>query len=238
MKSPIANNRLSAFAFGGITLILTIIGVILRICNLSLYFDADIGYYSASALLVDIMHIFFACCVLLLGVLSVLIAKKIALENIDDKKDPTAKVILCFLVIGALIYILAKTYFDVYVPMNSSGKILIHMACISAMFFFITQARIYLGLLKPSFYLFSLSATIFLSGTYAIPSIYALTAKIYKGYTYLFFDIAILAVFVFALSKLVIMLTATKPEIIPVSADNRDETTEDTDSSSQNVDQD
>lgn len=213
MKNPIANNRSSALILGAIAFALTFIGAALRVINLYLNFDISIGYYSSSAL-VDIMNIFFVLSVFALGALSFVMVKKLALETSEPEKDPTGKVIVCFLPIAALAYILAKSYFDVYFAMNSPNKILLHMACLAGMFFFVTLARAALGALKGRSYLFYLTTTVFLSGVYAIPSaIFCMISKIYRDYTYFYFDLFILAVFVFAAVKLIALMTATKPEV-------------------------
>ena len=212
MKNPIANNRSSALTLGAIAFALTFIGAALRVINLYFNFDMSAGYYSSS-ILVDVMNIFLVLSVLALGVLSFLMVKKLSLEAIDPEKDPTGNVIACILPIAALAYILAKSYFDVYFAMNSPNKILLHMACLAAMFFFVALARLALGTLKGKSYLFYLTTTVFLCGVYAIPTaIFCVISKIYRDYTYLYFDIFMLAVFVFAVVKLIALMTATKPE--------------------------
>ena len=223
MKNPIANNRSSAIIFGVAAFALTIIGVVLRIINLFSNFEIEAGYYYSSAPLVDVMHIFFAASVLVIGILSFITVKKMSLEAIDSEKDPTLKTVLCFLGIAALIYIVAKSYFDVYMAMNSSNKILLHMACLASMFFFITLARLNIGALKSKSYLFFLASTAFLSGVYAIPSaFFCIISRIYRKYTYFYFDIAILAIFVFATIKLVMLMSANKPQAEAVPQDDID----------------
>lgn len=214
MKKPIANYRKPVAIFMAITIALTLIGVILRVVNLYTNFEMSTGYYYSSAILVDIMHVFFALSVIAIGVLSFVLAKKMSLETIDSEKDPTPKVILCFLIIAALVYIVAKSYFDVYFAFNSPNKILLHMACLAAMFLFLALARIELGILKEKSYLVFLAATAFLGGVYAIPSMFfCIISPIYREYTYFYFDIVILAVFAFAVTKLVLLITAKKTQI-------------------------
>ena len=213
MKNPIANNRKFAALLGAITLALMLIGIALRIINLYCNFEMETGYYYSSALLPDIMHVFFALSVLTLGILSFVMVKKISLEAIELKKDPTANVVLCFLAIAALIYIVAKSYFDILFALNSPNKILLHMACLAAMFFFLTLARLNLDVLKEKSYLFFISSTVFLCGVYAIPSMFfCVISPIYKEYTYFYFDIAIFAVFVFAAIKLIALVLTKKPQ--------------------------
>ena len=238
MKNPISGNRPCAVVFAAITLALTLIGAVLRIINLYTNFEIDVGYYSYSPL-VDVMHVFFLASVVALGILTLVMLKRIALERIDSEKDPTVGVVLCFLAVAALVYIVAKSYFDVYFAMNSSNKILLHMAAIAAMFFFVTLARLCLGALKPRSYLFFLAATVFMSGVYAIPSVFfCIISRIYREYTYFAFDIAILAAFVFAAVKLIALITAKKPQPLPEEAEAIDvmsETTDESDESIENI---
>lgn len=213
MKNPIANCRKPVAIFVAITMALTLIGLILRIVNLYTNFEISTGYYYSSAILVDIMHIFFVLSVIAIGVLSFVLAKKMLLESIESEKDPTTRVVLYFLAIAAIAYILAKSYFDVYFAFNSPNKILLHMVCLAAMFLFVVLARINLGILKEKAYLFFLAATAFLSGVYAIPSMFfCIISPIYREYTYFYFDIVILAVFTFAVTKLVLLITSKKPQ--------------------------
>ena len=235
MKNPIANNRPLALVFALITLVLTIVGVALRIINLYTNFEIDAGYYVASPL-VDVMHVFFALSVLALLLLSVVMVKKLALETLECEKDPTARVILCLVGIAALVYIVAKSYFDVYFAMNSSNKILLHMASLATMFLFVALARLSLGTLKARSYLFVLAATVFLSGVYAVPSVFfCLISKIYREYTYLYFDIAIFAVFVFATVKLITLITAKKPLPAPEEVQDIDAILENIEASTENT---
>ena len=214
MKNPIASNRASALLLGALTFALTLTGVVLRAVALYLKFDMNVGYYAPS-LLVSIMNVFFIVAAVALLALSFVMIKKLALQALESEKDPTAKVIACFLAIGVLAYIIAKSYFDIYFAMNSPNKILLHMAALSAMFLFVTLARLSVGTLKARSYLFFLTATVFLSGTYAIPSVFfSLISKIYREYTYFNFDLIILAVFVFAVLKLIALMTATMPEAL------------------------
>jgi hypothetical protein len=230
MKNPIASSRKSAGVFGAIVLALTVIGAVLRIINLYTSFEINTGYYYSSALLVDVMHALFVLAVIGFGVLAFVMAKKISLVAIDRQNDPTVRVLLCFLAVAALVYIIAKSYFDVYFPMNSPNKILLHIACLAAMLLFVALARVNLGVLKERSYLFFLASATFLSGVYAIPSVFfCAISKLYREYTYFFFDVIIFAVFVFAAAKLVLLITAKKPEVEAASADEIEAIFEETD---------
>ena len=221
MKNPIASSRKSAALFGAIALVLTVIGAALRAVNLYTNFEIEAGYYYSSAILVDIMHAFFVTSVAVFAVLAFVMAKKISLEVIESKKDPALKVVLCYLAVAALVYILAKSYFDVYFAMNSPNKILLHMACIAAMFHFVSLARVNLGALKERAYLFFLATTVFICGVYAVPSMFfCAISKIYREYTYFFFDILIFATFAFATVKLIALTVAKKPEAEILPADD------------------
>ena len=236
MKNPIAGSRKTAALFGVIALALTLIGAALRIINIYSNFEISVGYYSP-ALLVDVMHVFFALSVLAIGGVAFALAKKTALETVEDEKDPTLKVVLCFLAIAALVYVLAKTYFDVYVAMNSPNKILLHMACLAAMFFFAALARVYLGSLRDRSYLFFTATAAFLCGVYSIPSIFfCIISKIYREYTYLIFYIIILAVFAFATYKLISLMIAKKPTVVEYPAEEIDAIFESADDSTDNAD--
>lgn len=220
MKNPIASSRKSAGVFGALVLALTVIGAVLRIINLYTSFEINTGYYYSSALLVDVMHAFFVLAVIGFGILAFVMVKKISLVAIDRQNDPTASVLLCFLAVAVLVYILAKSYFDVYFAMNSPNKILLHMACLAAMLLFVALARVNLGVLKERSYLFFLATATFLSGVYAIPSVFfCAISKLYREYTYFLFDILIFAVFVFAAAKLVLLITVKMPEAEAASAD-------------------
>ena len=126
-------------------------------------------------------------------------------------KCKNTRTVLAIAVIVTFVYILATSYFNVYVQMNSPRKILLHIACMSAMLFFLSEARCIIGDMRKRFYVFSLCSALFFTGVYAIPSYIADLAEINQGYTFRYFDTVFIAVFAYlVLRAVMLIITADK----------------------------
>lgn len=127
-------------------------------------------------------------------------------------KTLKAQAIFVIAVILSLTYFLANSYFDLYTPMNSPAKTIMHLACVSSMIFFVSEARCIIGEAKRRFYVFALSAAVFFSGVSSIPSIISFACK-KLDYNYIAFDVVILAVFIYLSVRLVYLITAKEKTV-------------------------
>ncbi|MBE6596736.1 MAG: hypothetical protein E7641_03600 [Ruminococcaceae bacterium] len=91
-----------------ITIVATLIGAALRCVNLFSFFDEEIGYFEAGALLPTVMHIFFALFVAFFLVCSVILRKK-KLVGCDDRN-----IFVAFSSAFAAITLLIIAFFTVY----------------------------------------------------------------------------------------------------------------------------
>ncbi|MBQ8141021.1 MAG: hypothetical protein IJ038_04935 [Clostridia bacterium] len=247
----------------------TAAGIALRIISLLLFYDRNIGYYSAGAVLPTVMNILLVCAVVLILAGVLLLAKNSDIPKGDDKgiavkisstlcalafaalalmtlysfvslfyapswksllflaasllsaayfvmnflkKGSDVQSLLSIAVIIFAVYVLAISYFDVYTQMNSPNKLILHMACLSSMIFFLSEARCLIGTQKKKTYIFSLCVSVLLLGTSSVPSIIAFHLGILENYEYVLFDYAFLFLWIYILVRFVFCFIKPKNE--------------------------
>ncbi len=114
-----------------------------------------------------------------------------------------SQVVLGFGIIVWSVCILAITYFDIYVPMNSPDKTHLHLALISLMVFFVSEFRSFLLEINKPTYIFTLFAAVFFSGVGTVPSLIKYFALGMEGYDYLYYDIVVFTLFLYTAARLV-----------------------------------
>ncbi len=272
-KETASSHPLRIFLCG--VILMTLAGIALRALNLLLYYEAEIGYYKADAVLPAAMNIFFLAVFAVIGVCSIIIPKKpyatsgnerniavvissalcaiaflslsvcalLGLVQRDSAltyilvittllaavyfvlgalgKNNNARAILMIAIVAALSYILAVSYFDVFVQMNSPNKTLTQLACLASMLFFVYEARAAVGEKKSKLYVFSLSCALFFSGITAFPAIAAYLSGNLGNYfiniNYILFDALLAVLFVYFAVRLITLM---------VTADRKDEETD------------
>lgn len=97
---------------------------------------------------------------------------------------------------------LAITYFDIYVQLNSPEKIILHLALVSCLLFFVSEFRGFVGELKGKIYLFCAFCAAFFSATSSIP--YLVTYILGKASSdkYLLYNVVLFALFVYSAASL------------------------------------
>ena len=127
------------------------------------------------------------------------------------KSDETRALFLIPLVVS-IVYILAISYFDVFVQMNSPNKVLLQIACLVSMLFFVYEARCITGELKKKLYLFSLACAVFFSGTASVPSLIAYFSGKMGNYfvsiNYIVFDAIFAVLFLYFTARLITMMVS------------------------------
>jgi hypothetical protein len=137
--------------------------------------------------------------------------------------DKFAKVrsILVSAVLVALVFVLAISYFNVYIQMNSPEKIMLHLACISSMFFFINEARAVIGDVRHKIYTFSLFTALFFTGVYSIPSYLAFVANKNRYFSFFYFALLFMPIFIYlAVRALTLLTRPNKSEATEEITDN------------------
>jgi hypothetical protein len=117
----------------------------------------------------------------------------------------TNKNIRALLGLGVIIwciYVLATTYFDIYVQLNSPDKVMLHLALISVMVFVVSELRCFVIEIKKGFYLFSTCAATLFCALTSIPS-FLFGASIGEMNKYYIYDIVIFAVGIYSLGRLI-----------------------------------
>lgn len=147
--------------------------------NLSVVFDLLVKLSSLMAIIYFIMNIFSA----------------------ESRK--ALQVIFGFGIVVWSICILAITYFDVYVPMNSPDKTQIHFALIALMVFFVSEFRSSLIKTNKPIYIFSLFIVVFFSGVETVPSLIKYFALGMLDYDYLYYDVVIFTLFLYSSVRLI-----------------------------------
>ena len=99
--------------------------------------------------------------------------------------------------------VLAITYFDIYVQLNSPEKTILHLALVSSMAFFTSEFRCFVSGVKSKIYLFSAFCSVFFSGACAVPFMIAYLSGTINGGTHLFYNIVMMAMFVYSATRLV-----------------------------------
>lgn len=118
-------------------------------------------------------------------------------------------------VIMNFVFILAISYFDVTVQMNSPEKLLLHITCLSAMFFFILEARCIFENIRKKLYLFWLCTSLFFSGVYSVPSLICFVTDGVYDRKFISFIILFFAIFVYLVMRAVNVMKATKKAVAP-----------------------
>ena len=99
--------------------------------------------------------------------------------------------------------VLAITYFDIYIQLNSPEKIILHLALVSNMAFFVGEFRCFVGGVRSKIYLFSAFCSVFFSGACSIPYIVAYICGIVNGEEYLLYNVVLFALFVYSATRLI-----------------------------------
>ena len=115
----------------------------------------------------------------------------------------TLQTALGFAIIIWEVCVLAITYFDIYVQLNSPEKVILHLALVSGMAFFTSEFRCFVSSVKSKIYLFSAFCSVFFSGACSVPFIIAYVSGAINGGTHLFYNTVMLAVFVYSATRLV-----------------------------------
>lgn len=129
------------------------------------------------------------------------------LFNLSPKKNE-AQPILVIVIVVALVFMAATSYFDLTVPMNSPNQILFNMACATSMLFFISEGKSYLKTENTVTYLFMLCSMTYVCGSYALPAIiyFGFSADdAYMLYSPIFFSFA-----VYGVTRILILLKRTE----------------------------
>ncbi len=163
---------------------------------------------------------------LLIKISSLMAIIYFAMNIFGSESVRPAQVVLGFGIIVWLVSILAITYFNIYVPMNSPDKTHLHLALISLMLFLVCEFRRFLVKINKPIYIFSLFAAVFFSGLETVPSIIKYFALGMADYDYLNYDIVILMLFLYTAVRLVSFalceVADAEEELPPVA--NPDET--------------
>ncbi len=164
---------------------------------------------------------------LLIKLSSLMVIIYFAMNIFSTETIKASQVVLGFGFIVWSVCILAITYFDIYVPMNSPDKTQLHLALIALMLFFVSEFRSFLIKINKPIYFFALFAAVFFSGAEAIPSLIKYFALGMAYYGYLYYDIVIFTLFLYSTVRLVSFTffvdTREKAEELP-PVENLDET--------------
>lgn len=117
-------------------------------------------------------------------------------------------------VIVRLLWVLAESYFDVTVPMNSPNKLILELACLSGMLFLVEELRTLISKARPALYPFSLGVTVLLTGTASIPSLLGHFAKVIDLSDLLAANVALLTLFLYAVCRLLLLTLRAPVEAI------------------------
>ena len=139
------------------------------------------------------------------------------------KKETKVELGAIFLV--RLTIMLATSYFDQNVQMNSPDKLLFGIACVAAMFFIVSEMKVAVGSARPAVHIIASSSAALLCSASAIPSIIAYPAgrlpasgDVYFEY-FLLLGVAVLAVF-----RLISVMSAIKNGKASPKADSKEMT--------------
>lgn len=129
---------------------------------------------------------------LLIKISSLMAIAYFAINLFGSNAKRSVQVLLGFGLIVWAICILAITYFDVYVQLNSPDKIMLHLALISAMAFLVSEFRAYVIAINHRLYLFCASFAVFFLATCTIPSLVKWIIDGMSEYKYLYYDVVLL----------------------------------------------
>ena len=113
------------------------------------------------------------------------------------------QVVLGFGIVVWTVCILAITYFNINVPMNSPEKTYLHLALVALMVFFVSEFRSFLVKINKPLYVFTLSCAVFFSGVETVPSLIKFFSLGMADYDYLYYDIVIFTLFLYVTVRLV-----------------------------------
>ncbi len=137
------------------------------------------------------------------------------------------RALLAIPVIVNFVFILAISYFDVTVQMNSPEKILLHITALVSMFFFISEARCIFETIRKKIYLFWLCAALFFSGVYSVPSLICFVTDGVTERNFISFIIIFFAIFVYLVMRAVTVMISEKrvtaEDIANIDAQNSQE---------------
>lgn len=139
---------------------------------------------------------------LLIKISSLMAIVYFAMNLFGSNAKRSAQVLLGFGLIIWCICVLAVTYFDVYVQLNSPDKIMLHLALMGAMAFFVSEFRAYVSDIKNRLYLFSACLAVFFLATSTIPSLVKWFVDGMVEYKYLYYDVVLLVLLAYAVVKL------------------------------------
>ena len=120
------------------------------------------------------------------------------------------RALLTIPVIVNFVFILAISYFDVTVQMNSPEKILLHITALASIFLFISEARCIFEPIRKKSYLFWLCAALFFSGVYSVPSLICFISDGVTERNFISFIIIFFAIFVYLLTRAVTVMMSEK----------------------------
>lgn len=123
-------------------------------------------------------------------------------------------------VVLSLASLMAITYFDAFIQMNSPLKVHFHLAMLSSMIFITAEARAMIGMIKRKFYLFSLSIAVFFTGISSVPALAATyfgTLDYSRTPIYYLCDILTFTLFIYFLCRLISLNFIRKSEEDPTN---------------------
>ena len=97
--------------------------------------------------------------------------------------------------------VLAVTYFDIYVQINSPEKIILHLALVSCMAFFASEFRCFISGVRSKLYLFTAFCAVFFSGACSVPFVIAYFCGVINGEKHLFNNVVLVAMFVYVATR-------------------------------------
>ena len=139
----------------------------------------------------------------LLGLLNILasVGSAAFFATFISKKQTNHSALLALCPIALSTVILATTYFDIKVQMNSPNKTLIHFACIAAMLGFLSEARRLADGKQKNSYFFFIATALFFTGVSSIPALILYFAN-ELNYTYVEYDFILFVFFLYFLGRL------------------------------------
>ena len=108
--------------------------------------------------------------------------------------------------VGALLYVTLCwmfTYFDFFVPINSTDKTFFYLASASALLFIFNEMCACYGFVRARFYYFSLFGAIIVLGVSSISAVIGYFCGIIKAYITLEADIFFIALLIYAITRLI-----------------------------------
>lgn len=143
--------------------------------------------------------------------------------NLVPNVNRGAQTLCGFGIIVWNIYVLAVSYFDITVTLNSSIKIMLHLALVSAMFFFVCEFRCFVSEMRQKAYFFSLCLALFFNGVMAVPALIFNIAEYGAAYEYLLYDLVYLSFFLYFASRMICLIQEKKGKAVD-RTDNTEQT--------------